>query len=208
MRDANQSQIPAFPEALLLLRTLLDERFADLRAITETIRGDVGLTVSALQLAADEPDVVPAEVLNISEIVVHLGLENLRTMISSIPTLTERAKAGVVLDRCQRFWMHARLTALIAEGHARQAYGLNPEHAYVAGLVRRLASLPTLLACESSDHHNPTQSGRETTWRLPGPLLDVIRGKRSACRTRLSRSLLDLANDADRHAGRLEFACL
>lgn len=197
-QNAQLPALPAIPDALAHLRKLLNERFADLRAITEAVRGDVGLTMHAFRLAAENQDAVPPDVLSISEIVVHLGLNNLRTMAFQTPALTEVTQTGIALGSCERFWMHARLTALIAEALPCNCPGVNREDAYVAGLVRHVQSLPFLLDWNFSDDQ------LENAWKLPALLADVVRGDRNACRTTVSRYLLELANEADKHAFRLE----
>ncbi|MGA8153910.1 MAG: HDOD domain-containing protein [Terriglobales bacterium] len=77
--------VSAAPDAVGLLRTLLSRQTADLQAITQAIESDFGLTVQLFQLASELPATVPPGVFEISEIVVHLGLRQLRTMISHYP---------------------------------------------------------------------------------------------------------------------------
>ena len=84
--------LPAAPEAVALLRTLLSQPTADLQAITQTIESDLSLTVRLFQLAAQQPGTVPAGVFDISEIVVHLGLKKLKAMMSgNIPLAEQRS---------------------------------------------------------------------------------------------------------------------
>jgi len=199
------------PESLGLLRTLLSAPVPDLQAITDAIRGDVGLTVEVLRQAAEQPDTEPANVLNLAEIVVHLGLEKLRAVISKTPALPAPAAEDAVSRRIERFWMHARLTALVAEELACRNSGVSCQDAYVAGLLRHLGALPFVLDWHSTDCE-PGASGElgyylAKGWSLPEPLTDVIRGDRDACISGRSRSLLDLANAADKHAYRLELGC-
>jgi HDOD domain len=76
---------PSTPEAIRLLRILLSQRTANLQAITQAIESDLGLTVRIFELAARMPATVPPGVFDISEIVVHLGLKQLRAMICHYP---------------------------------------------------------------------------------------------------------------------------
>jgi len=75
----------AAPEAIGHLRTLLSQRTANLQAITDAIENDIGLTVRLYRLAAQLPATVPPGVFDISEIVVHLGIKQLRAMVSHYP---------------------------------------------------------------------------------------------------------------------------
>src|SRR5215813_12486337 len=71
---------PAMPEAVLLLRLLVSGGCADLHAITEVIRNDVGLAVQLLHMAARECVPRVANTLSIGETVVQVGLPNLRSL--------------------------------------------------------------------------------------------------------------------------------
>lgn len=93
--DRPHYSLPVAPEAAALLRTLLSQQTADLQAITETIESDLGLTIQLYQLAAQQPGMVPVGVFEVSEVVVHLGLKRLRTMISGNTSL--RAQRTVSL---------------------------------------------------------------------------------------------------------------
>jgi len=75
----------AAPEALGHLRALLSQQTANLQAITAAIENDLGLTVRLYRLAAQLPATVPPGVFDISEIVVHLGIKQLRAMVSNYP---------------------------------------------------------------------------------------------------------------------------
>jgi HD-like signal output (HDOD) protein len=89
-RDVAPAPVPAAPETIALLRTLLSQPAADLHAITQAFESDLGLTVRLFQLAAQQPGTVPPGVFDISEIVVHLGLKKVRAMISrNIPVQSQ-----------------------------------------------------------------------------------------------------------------------
>ena len=78
----NRRGNPAKPDAVGRLRLLLSQPTADLQAITTTIETDLGLTIRLLQCAWEQPGMVPPGTSDISEIVVHLGLQKLKAMIS------------------------------------------------------------------------------------------------------------------------------
>lgn len=205
----NSELMPALPatgEALVLLQALLNEPCADLSAISETIRGDIGLTVHAFHLAAQDCNAMPSDALSISEIIIHLGVNNLRTMTLQVPGLTDMAKTSATLEKCEGFWMRARLTALIAEALASKRRIVSPDAAYLAGLLRHLGSLPQLLGWNGLDDRSPRACLPHISWELPAPLADVVRGERNSCRTEFSYSLLQLADEADKHAFRLELS--
>jgi HD-like signal output (HDOD) protein len=200
---------PALPNALLQLELRLSESVADLRDITTIIRSDVGLTSQLLRLAARETLESPDKVAGIDEMVVHIGVEKLKELVTRTKTLPEHFGSYAGPNVCHRFWMHSRLTALIAEELAAQSFEVGPQEAYLAGLLFHLGDLPLLLgwAIPSSNAADNRHTGYQIAraWRFPRALADVIGGEREVCLTRQSRALLDIVVDADTWASRLEF---
>jgi HD-like signal output (HDOD) protein len=207
--EADFPSPPAIPSALLRLDLWLSEFVTDLQDITNIVRSDIGLTVQILRLAAREIEKSPRKIVPISEIVVDLGVEKLRTLVAGTRTLPDRISNHVGASVCERFWAHSRLTALVAEELADQYSNVTAEEAYLAGLLCHLGDLPSLLgwATMSSDARDPHQAGRRMaqSWGFPCDLVDVIGGDPAACRTRESRALLDIVTDAGIWASRLEF---
>lgn len=200
---------PAMPNALLRLELSLPEYIADLPEITNIIRSDIGLTAQLLRLAAREIEESPDRVVGISEIVVHVGVEKLRALVAGTKTLPDHIRSHARSTVRKRFWMHSRLTALVAEELAGQSSEVRPEEAYLAGLLSHLGDLPVLLGWTSTgspaaDHHLIGYRIAKS-WRFPRILADVIGGDREVCLTHKSRALLDIVTVADIWASRLEF---
>jgi hypothetical protein len=207
---ARSPRLPALPEALGLLRSVLSEPVVDLADLAAIVRGDIGLVVGVLRLGSDELGPMAEPALRVSDLLVHLGVDRLKTMASLVPAIPAQVRPDPELDRCERFWRHARLRAVIAErlagrGQISNLYG---EYAYLAGLVRDLALLPALLSWTATEGREPELCGRSwgRTLNLPSPLTDVVRGDRAACGSSFSRALLELADEADKHAFRLELS--
>jgi HD-like signal output (HDOD) protein len=200
---------PALPNALLQLELRLSAPVTDLRDITTIIRSDVGLTAQLLRLAAAEMESSSGKLTSISEIVVHVGVEELKTLVTRTKALPDNFSSHPGSSVRQRFWMHSRLTALVAEELAAQCSGVSPEEAYLAGLLFYIGDFPSLLGWSSAgstaadSRHVGYQIAR--AWGFPRPLADLIGRDREVCITRESRALLDIVTDADTWASRLEF---
>ena len=91
--------ISARPDSLVLLQILLAEPVPDLQAVADTVDRDAGLTALVLRLAAQCPASVPAGCVNLSEIVVHLGLKKLRALSSSLYAQLGELRLGRTADR-------------------------------------------------------------------------------------------------------------
>jgi HD-like signal output (HDOD) protein len=199
----------ALPNALLQLELRLSAPVTDLRDITNIIRSDVGLTAQLLRLAAVEVEASSDKLISISEIVVHVGVEKLKVLVARTKALPDHFSSHAGSSVCQRFWMHSRLTALVAEELAAQCPGVSPEEAYLAGLLFHIGDLPSLLgwttagSTAADSRHVGYRIAR--AWGFPRTLADLIGGDREVCITRESRALLDIVVDADTWASRLEF---
>lgn len=195
---------PAMPDAVVLLRLLVSSHTVDLHAVTEVIRNDVGLTVQLLRLAASSR---ATSSLNLADIVVHAGLDKLKGLAAETK-LNPLHPQNAAPEARERFWMHARLTARIAEELAGETTPANRESAYVAGLLRHLGGLPDVLGWELPGWA-PGSLGEigyrmAKAWQLPSVLAEVICGNDSACTSQKASSLLRLVNIADERAARWE----
>ena len=206
--EAQFSSPPALPSVLLRLEWLLSEFVADLQGITNLIRGDIGLTAQLLRLAARETEGSPDTVVAISDLVVNVGLEKLRALVARTNPLPDDLSGDPGVKACERFWMHCRLTASVAEELAGRSPGIRSEDAYLAGLLCHLGDLPSLLGqvAPGSDATDTHELGYRmaSTWGFPHILAEVIGGDRKAGFARESRALLDIVTAADIWACRLE----
>jgi HD-like signal output (HDOD) protein len=200
--------LPALPVALLHLEWALSATVADLQDITNIILSDIGLTAQLLRLAARDEE-SRGGVVAIRDLVVNVGLEKLRALAAGTEALRADRNGRAGLSACERFWMHSRLTALVAEELAGRSSEIRPDDAYLAGLLCHLGDLPSLLGPipPDSDAADSRQIGSRmaSAWGFPHDLADVIGGDREVCLTGESRALLDIVTAAEIWAFRLEF---
>lgn len=209
--EAEYPSPPALPAALLRLELALSEFVTDLQEIGNIVGGDIGLTIQLLRLAAREIPESVGTMATIGEMVIYLGVEKLATLVARTEAPPHHLSHSD-LSLCERFWMHSRLTALIAEELAGQSTDVCPQHAHLAGLLCHLGDLPQLLgwpAASSSAVDSRNRGYRIAhAWAFPRALADVIGGDRELCFTAESRALLDIVTVADSWAYRLEFLAI
>jgi HD-like signal output (HDOD) protein len=196
---------PAMPDAVLLLRLLLSSHSADLYAITDVVRNDLGLTIQLFHLAATERHGRATNILDIGNLIVLIGVEKLKALAtqSRLNALPMRDAAPCARDQ---FWRQARRSARICEELAAEIATENREAAYVAGLTHQLGMLPSLLGW-GVPAERPERSGEigyhmAKSWQIPALLADVIRGDATACTSRRAHSLLRLVNLANERGAR------
>lgn len=83
-----KAAVPATPEAVAQLQLLASSHVADLDAISDVIGKDAGLTIQLLQFSATRMGKRVGSMASIGELVVHLGLEQLRNMAAEAVLLT------------------------------------------------------------------------------------------------------------------------
>jgi len=199
---------PALPSALLRLECSLSAFGADLQDITDIIRSDIGLTTQLLRLAAREMEESPGQVVPIGDIVVHVGLEKLKALVAQTRALPDDVTGAAGLSTGERFWMHSRLIALLAEEIADRSSEIRIADAHMAGLLCHLGDLPLVMgwAARGADAGDCRQLGYRmaNAWGFPRVLAEVISGDRGVCLTHESRTLLDIVTSADTWASRLK----
>jgi HD-like signal output (HDOD) protein len=199
---------PAMPGSAVLLQLLLSSHVADLHAITEVIRNDIGLVVRVLRMAGFECGGRSLSTLNMGDLVVQLGVEKLKGLLQETPLIPMPRESRHATEECERFWTHARLTAGIADGLAGQTIPASREAAYVAGLLHRVGVLPILFGWEIPGLETGDESASgyalAKAWHLPKLLADVILGDPNACNSRLAYSLLNVVSIAEERASQLE----
>lgn len=199
---------PATTRGLVHLRLLLSNHVADLTAIANIMRNDVGLVVQALRWAGgDAVDSSSGGVFAIEDLIVLLGLNRLRALSQCATFLSSHPNGSAGFRTFERFTTHARLTALIAEQLAKESATVRPEDAYLSALLRHIGAVPLILSWNMPELQQ-AESGEigyhmAKSWRLPDILLPIIRGDREACPDSWL-ALFDLVNTADAHAFHLE----
>ncbi|MGB8011404.1 MAG: HDOD domain-containing protein [Terriglobales bacterium] len=200
---------PAMPSALLRLQLCLSAPVVDLQDTTNIIKSDIGLAVQVLRLAARKTEPSPGKIPPVSEIAIQFGTGSLGALAAHTKPLPEHLRSRAGLSACERFWTHSRLTALVAVELAEQTSDVNPEEAYLAGLLCHLGELPSLLRWTKagSDPKDPRQIGYDMAkaWELPGVLADVIGAYGEVGPTPESRALLEIAEASDNWARQLEY---
>ena len=199
---------PATPGAIALLQLLVTSNVADLEAITTLIRNDLGLTVQLLGLAFGQACERRTRHLSVGELVVHLGLEKLRTMAAESRVLSCPPGGDARFRACKAFWIEARRRARAAEELAAGTSAAIRDTAYVGGLLCRIGMLPALLNWKvpGIESANPAEIGSHMlkAWNFPPVLVELVRGDEGACTSGKTRRLLRLIRAADRQVAAAE----
>lgn len=131
---------PVTPVTLLLLDLLLQEPCIDLREMSELVLADLGATLQILRMAGREYGTSENRPVCIADCIVDLGLRNCLTAMSA-ETISRQVRKSEVVE----LWSHSREIACCSRLVAQDMAEIDPEEAYMAGLLHAIGLLPTLL---------------------------------------------------------------
>jgi hypothetical protein len=161
---------PCMPSALLRLELLLKAQAADIGAICDVIRNDIGLSIGMLRLAAREDD-LPTRM---KDLVLCLGMDLMRSWVRRRSLLCQTNPASrSALSELAR---HSRLVAHSAEVIARFVDGVSSEEAYCSGLLHDIGTLPDILNWTSLQEPGTTPTGLSLAlaWQLPDFIVESM----------------------------------
>jgi hypothetical protein len=172
---ASAEDIPALAATLVQLELLLKPQIADLEAITRLVLSDIGLTIQVLRYSRSEA-VVSDELWRISDCVIHMGSKLLGLAKPLCSRVEDREHFYTTANA---FWKHAKLIATVAEKTASYFHKLdvNPEQAYVSGLMYNLEQLPEILdpgVSPGFDRNACNLQEWVSDWNLPSFITDVL----------------------------------
>jgi HD-like signal output (HDOD) protein len=134
--------VPALPETLLAIELQLRGRCVDLREISAVVLGDLGATIQILRLAGREYQGVEDAPSRIEDCISDLGLEECLNAAASRAFVRGSRQSAAF-----EMWAHSREIAQYCRLLAEESYGpINPQDAYMAGLLHAMGALPEVLA--------------------------------------------------------------
>lgn len=152
--------LPTLPAYVFELNSLLAAVPVNLKRVGEIIRTDPSLTAQVLRLCNSAFMGLRGRATKIEHAVMLLGTERLRTLVLTC-SLIEYVGHRVASEDIQSFWQHCFLTAALSERIARAIAYVQPEQAYLAGLLHDIGALPLLVvtSTESIEPENIVTCG-------------------------------------------------
>jgi hypothetical protein len=168
----------------------------DVEALTRLIQSDLGLSIQTLRLARSE---MPRgnELWRISDCVIHLGPRLLRHVR---PLCYRTGGYEDSYAKVEAFWKHSKLVASVAEATSAYLHGLNvnPEQAYLAGLMHNLGRLPEIVDYSGTSRTLCTIQEWVTNCNLPPFIVDVLKSAHEKCGPSKMRALFRVVSFAER----------
>ncbi len=195
--------VPVLPETLLRLDLASQEPCIDLRAISELVLSDLGATVQILRLAGREYGNTEGRPSRIEDCISDLGVQACLEAVSA-QTAPLNGHAGAIAETWAHSWEIARYSRLLAD----DIWEVNPEEAYLVGLLHTIGSLPAVLGWDkrATRWADDAKAGLEMArnWSLSPCVVEFFSEMRlSQCRSWLP----EILRKAHRLAARTSVPC-
>jgi HD-like signal output (HDOD) protein len=166
----NLPGIPVLSETLLVLDLLLQQPSADLTEIARVVLADVGATIEVLRLAGREYGVAEGRPARIEDCISALGLK------PCFEAMSQKTARDASNPAMAEFWIHSREVAVCSRLVAEEMVDVNPDEAYLVGLLHGIGLLPALLGWRDAVAANGALAGLllAKKWALPNCVLDFF----------------------------------
>jgi HDOD domain len=165
--------VPILAETLLLLEIKAQELAVDLGEITQIVLSDPGAALQVLRLAGRDAEFAEGGPRRIEDYISGLGVRACVEAASSQRIVRGRQ------DAIAEVWEYSRDVAQSCRQIAEQLPDVNPDEAYLVGLLHRLGSLPELLGWNWPPCTIPDSAWVGLTlansWRLPPCVVEFFR---------------------------------
>jgi HD-like signal output (HDOD) protein len=175
-RDADDlADIPVLPRTLLLLNLIVRGRCVDLREMSRLVLDDLGATLQVFRLAGCEYGPWEMRPARIEDCISALGPDACLAAASA-KVISVRSRRNAIVD----MWDHSKEIAEHSRTVAEEMGEVNPEEAYLVGLLHGIGSLPKILG--SSMPVGPARDGSSEglemaiRWSLPDCVREYFGG--------------------------------
>jgi hypothetical protein len=158
--------LPIMQETLLLLDLAVQEPSIDLREMSQLVLDDLGATLQILRLAGREFGNSNDRPLRIEDCISGLGVDACMQTVSE-ERAARQGRQGAIAE----MWAHCREIAQHCKEVANELPDINPDQAYLVGLLHLIGSLPSVLGWDDTrrDAAGEALSGLQMAkqWSLP-----------------------------------------
>jgi HD-like signal output (HDOD) protein len=163
--------IPVMPETLLLLDLLVQESCVDLRQMSELLLADLGATLQILRLAGREYGTTDDRPIRIADCISDLGLRPCLKAVSAQTIGRHEHKSEIA-----ELWAHSREIANRSRLVAQDMPDIDPEEAYLVGLLHAIGLAPAALGWRDSGVADEALVGLKLAkrWSLPHCVMEFF----------------------------------
>jgi len=136
--------LPPFPAIAQRVLALVGQEDLAIRELGDLVKMDPSFSAELLRFANCAMFGVRHEVKSVSQAIVLLGLDRVKTM-ATLVAVNRMVRSAVRVQALRKVWVHSLATAVIAEEAARVT-GVAADTAYTVGLLHNLGTLGLMSA--------------------------------------------------------------
>lgn len=155
----DEFDLPSMPEVALKINQAVQDESLDIKKIAEIIQGDPMISARAVQVANSAMYASSQPVQTIQRAVQRIGLRAMRAIVMSVTLRNLYApKSPLIKKRMQIYYQHSIRVGVICHVLTKKIKGLDPEQAFLAGLLHDIGTVPILIR---ADNHNEIKDNFE-----------------------------------------------
>lgn len=195
--ESGEFQLPPMPELAIRLQERLADEDTDTRAVAELIRTEPALTASLLRTANSALFGGLRPITDLNQAIARLGLRRVGALVT---TMLLRGQFKATSDFSEAMlkvlWDHA-VTSAAASRQLAEREGLDPEEAFLGGLLHGIGRLMVLKGLDEVLTENPDL---QVTRPVMDELIEIMQfpmGYRTLKAWNLSETICDAAKSLD-----------
>lgn len=136
------NDIPSLPQFVIETLKKLDDPKSSAADVAAKLSRDEGLVIRVLRLANSAYYGLSRRISSVSEAISFLGFKTVKSIVlaASVYKFMDSSFTGYALDRGD-LWKHSQSVASTARFLASQVKGVDPEEAYIAGMVHDIGKI-------------------------------------------------------------------
>ncbi len=148
----DEFDLPSMPEVALKINQAVQDESLDIQKIADVIQTDPMISARAVQVANSAMYATSQPVQTIKRAVQRIGLRAMRTIVMSVTLRNLYApQSPLIKKRMQIYYQHSIRVGVICHVLTKKIKGLDPEQAFLAGLLHDIGIVPLLIRADKHD---------------------------------------------------------
>ena len=211
----NEVDLPSMPEVALRINHAVQDDSLDTQKIADIIQADPLISARAVQVANSAMYAGSQPVQTIKSAVQRIGLREMRAIVMSVAIRNlYRPESALVKKRMKTYYHHSLRVAVLSHSLAKKVKGMDPEQAFLAGLIHDIGVVPVLIRADKHEefkdnpellektlHDLSAQVGTMllTQWKFEPELIQVVKEAESWQRDVSQADYCDIVQVAQLH---------
>ena len=155
----DEFDLPSMPEVAIKINQAVQDESLDIQKIADIIQSDPMISARAVQVANSAMYASSQPVQTIKRAVQRIGLRAMRAIVMSVTLRNLYApQSPLIKKRMKIYYQHSIRVGVICHALTKNIKGLDPEQAFLAGLLHDIGTVPILIR---ADNHSEIKDNHE-----------------------------------------------